>query len=134
MKCKYCQTFAEIDQKDWTTSKYKNKVFVEKKCPCLGIKVENTSKKCGNFTTNNFFWCDNYDQRYHILVCVGRQKKDMCEYCQQGEEVKSVARIAGLLEPVKPIINRNGTSHKPIVQTHKPIIKRKQIIVRRTSI
>jgi len=128
MLCKYCQIFREIKPKKCFSSKIGERYYVEKECGHSKLRVTNLSNSCNNFIPDAFFFCDDNSQRYAVKICIARQKKEACEYCTQGEMVKAVARLLGLIEPPK-IIERN--QNNKIIQQRKPIIQKQKLFVRR---
>ena len=67
-------------------------------CPFQGssgrdvLASEEMGSNCEHFTASPYFWCDKWNQRISILMCVARsdKKESGCRRCKQIAIVKEV--------------------------------------------
>jgi carbamoylphosphate synthase small subunit len=87
---------------------------------------------CRKFSPTNYFYCENYGQRYDIKTCLFRRECAIhkvrlfesfpkCEKCEQYIEIKKIADICGFDTPHVLKIKRRKPKQKSLVH----IIKRR---------
>lgn len=127
--CRYCQVFVDVPESLCKRQRVNDRLYIEKFCREISKTVTSETGSCGNtgFTPTHYFYCDENDQRLRLEICLARQRKlkDECDGCSQGENVKWVAQLAGIIEKPK-LVKRGEQAEEP--PTVNKIIKRGEVV------
>ncbi len=99
--CIHCTVYNNIPERLRTTVKISDTVTVHKRyCRHVEKEVQSEDLSCENFLPYEYFWCDFFHYRLHLLQCLNRQKTKMdgCRNCPQADDIMDVARGRDLYE------------------------------------
>jgi hypothetical protein len=93
-------------------------------CRHVERDVASGDVSCEHFTPYQYFWCDRFTYRLHLLQCLNRQKKKMdgCRRCSQADDVMDVARGRDLYE----FFGVNRKIHLKNKKQKKPTLRRRK--------
>ena len=122
--CINCNYYNQIPQRLRTVTQDTPTIKIYKRyCRHVEREVGSEDVSCHAFTPYEYFWCDRFAYRLHLLCCLNRQKMKMdgCRTCSQGDDILDVARGRDLYElfGVNRKVHLNKIRKKPKLRRRK---------------
>ena len=123
--CIHCNFYDKIPSDLRTVIQVSNTVKIYKRyCRHIEKQVQGEDLSCEHFTPYEYFWCERFTYRLHLLQCLNRQriKMEECRNCKQAEDVLDVARGRDLYE----YFGVNRKIHQNKIKKKNPKLRRRK--------